>query len=92
MRPINLISVWRVYGIGKLELKEPFETLIPQQLQMNGMELMPIEFEHTAIVSTLQFHHKDPFDRLMAAQSMSKQIPIVSADPIFDAYNVIRLW
>jgi PIN domain nuclease of toxin-antitoxin system len=40
----------------------------------------------------LPFHHRDPFDRLLVAQAMVEQIPIVSADTAFDAYGVRRLW
>ncbi|MGH7201887.1 MAG: hypothetical protein ACREJB_14870 [Planctomycetaceae bacterium] len=37
-------------------------------------------------------HHRDPFDRLIAAQAMVEQIPLLSADPAFDAYPVHRIW
>jgi len=43
-------------------------------------------------VAKLPFHHKDPFDRLLIAQSMVEDFPIVSADAAFDAYPVKRLW
>jgi PIN domain nuclease of toxin-antitoxin system len=79
-------------SIGKLSLKEPFETLIPDQLSRNSIELMPILVNHTTTVVTLPFHHNDPFDRLLIAQAMTEQIPIVSVDAVFDAYPVTRLW
>ena len=47
---------------------------------------------HLAIVSTLPFHHRDPFDRLLAAQSITERLPIVSIDDKFDLYGVKRLW
>jgi len=40
----------------------------------------------------LPFHHKDPFDRLLIAQALYEQIPIVSVDPQLDAYSVTRIW
>ncbi len=43
-------------------------------------------------VAALPFHHKDPFDRLLIAQAMWENIPIVSADLMFDAYPIKRLW
>ena len=60
--------------------------------QLNGINLLGIEMEHTAVVSKLPFHHRDPFDRLLIAQAMVEQMPIVSVDADFDAYNVERLW
>jgi PIN domain nuclease of toxin-antitoxin system len=43
-------------------------------------------------LTTLPFHHRDPFDRLLVAQAMVEQIPIVSGDSALDAYSVTRLW
>jgi PIN domain nuclease of toxin-antitoxin system len=41
---------------------------------------------------SLPFHHKDPFDRLLAAQALSDRLDLVSADTAFDAYGVTRVW
>ncbi len=41
---------------------------------------------------TLPFHHCDPFDRLLAAQSLVDGFPLISTDAVFDAYGVIRIW
>jgi PIN domain nuclease of toxin-antitoxin system len=45
-----------------------------------------------AALTTMPFHHRDPFDRLLIAQATIEQIPIVSGDPTFDAYPITRLW
>ena len=79
-------------GLGKLSLAQPFEALIPQQLRLNGIDLLGIEFHHMALVATLPFHHCDPFDRLLVAQARAEQMPVVSGDAAFDAYDVTRLW
>ncbi|MBE9013688.1 type II toxin-antitoxin system VapC family toxin [Pseudanabaenaceae cyanobacterium LEGE 13415] len=55
-------------------------------------EILPIEIAHTAAIVSLPFHHKDPFDRLLIAQALTEQIPIISADRIFDDYGVLRCW
>jgi PIN domain nuclease of toxin-antitoxin system len=47
---------------------------------------------HTAMVIGLPFHHKDPFDRLLAAQALVEKISLVSNDSALDAYGVTRLW
>jgi PIN domain nuclease of toxin-antitoxin system len=57
---------------------------------LNGFELLKIEIEHIAILATLPFHHRDPFDRIMIAQAMVERMPIVSTDAAFDAYSITR--
>ncbi|WP_165232011.1 type II toxin-antitoxin system VapC family toxin [Aquisphaera insulae] len=47
---------------------------------------------HTAVLTTMPFHHKDPFDGLLIAQAIVEGIPIISADEKFDAYGVTRIW
>jgi PIN domain nuclease of toxin-antitoxin system len=54
--------------------------------------MLPIEVRHTAYMISLPFHHKDPFDRLLAAQSLADGLALVSADTAFDAYGVVRIW
>ena len=92
---LSVASLWEIaikVSLGKLELTEPFETLIPEQLAENGIELLDISVEQTALVASLPFHHRDPFDRLIAAQAQTEQMTLVSADEIFDIYDVTRLW
>ena len=92
---LSVASLWEIaikVSLGKLELTEPFETLIPEQLSENGIELLDISVEHTAIVVSMPFHHRDPFDRLLAAQAQAEQMTLVSADEVFDTYEVTRLW
>ncbi len=79
-------------SLGKLNLAQPFEMLIPQQMDLNGIKSMNIEMSHLVIVSSLPFHHRDPFDRLLIAQAIAEGLPIVSADSSFDAYTIQRLW
>ena len=54
--------------------------------------LLDITIAHTATIINLPFHHKDPFDRLLIAQAIVENIPIVSIDRIFDSYPVDRIW
>ncbi|MDZ4658179.1 MAG: type II toxin-antitoxin system VapC family toxin [Bythopirellula sp.] len=58
----------------------------------NSISLLPIELEHTTRLLDMPFHHKDPFDRLLIAQALAEQIPLVSSDTRFDAYGVERIW
>ena len=75
-----------------LNSTQPFETFIPDQLRNNAIELLPIGVEHLTLVSALPFHHRDPFDRLVIAQAIIEQLPIVSIDDKFDLYEVKREW
>ena len=92
---ISVASLWEMaikVSLGKLTLDEPFETLIPQQLHLNSFGLLDITLPHISYITSLPFHHRDPFDRLLIAQATVEQIPIVSGDVAFDAYSVTRLW
>jgi PIN domain nuclease of toxin-antitoxin system len=80
------------HSIGKLNFGLPFKVFIEQQLSLNSVELLHIHLDHINVVVSLPFHHRDPFDRLLVAQSMVEQIPILSADSVFDAYPIKRLW
>jgi PIN domain nuclease of toxin-antitoxin system len=92
---LSIASLWEMaikLSLGKLSLGQPFEQLISQQLRLNGIELLPIAVEHVNQVVTMPFHHRDPFDRLLVAQAMVEQIPIVSADEAFKPYEIKCLW
>jgi PIN domain nuclease of toxin-antitoxin system len=62
------------------------------QLERNRIDLLNITVAHTIRTASLPFHHRDPFDRMLIAQSLTESIPIVSGDAVFDLYGVIRLW
>ncbi len=92
---LSTASLWEMaikLSIGKLSLGQPFETLIPEQMALNGIRPLQIEMAHVVAVAKLPFHHRDPFDRLLIAQSLVEQIPIVCGDLAFDSYSIERLW
>ena len=92
---VSLGSLWEIAiksSLGKLTLSMPFDVLIPQQLDLNGFELLDIEVGHAAMVAALPFHHRDPFDRLLIAQAAVEKMSVISVDTVFDAYPVARLW
>ena len=66
--------------------------LIERQQQVNGLQILPIELAHIFALEALPTHHRDPFDRLLIAQAVVLQIPILSIDAVFDSYFVQRLW
>ncbi len=92
---LSVASLWEIAikaSLGKLTLPDTYDKFIPQQLTLNEIEILPISVAHLALVTTLPFHHRDPFDRLLIAQAMVEQISIVSIDIVFDSYTVNRIW
>ena len=92
---VSMASMWEMaikISIGRLKVLESFEFLIPRQIQINGFELLPIQFEHVSKVSYLPFHHRDPFDRLLVSQCIIEKCAIISRDAAFDSYPIVRLW
>ncbi len=92
---ISIASVWEIaikVSTGKLKITPSFEQRVPEQIEVNGFEILPIQTSHLAEVARLPFHHRDPFDRLLIAPSRAENIPLLSADTAFDAYDIGRLW
>lgn len=92
---LSVASCWEIaikVGLGKLDVPRPVDSFLQRQLEVNGFTLLAISLEHAAAVSELPFHHRDPFDRLIACQARHEQIPVVSSDPVFKAYGVKRIW
>lgn len=88
-------SVWELaikVGSKKLDLSMPYRQWISQAISDLSLTILPISVEHADVQTELPFHHRDPFDRLLAAQSLYEQIPIVSVDPQLDAYGITRIW
>jgi PIN domain nuclease of toxin-antitoxin system len=92
---LSLASVWEMQikgQLGKLSLNLPLPELIASQQQTNGLQLLPIELYHIFMLENLPQFHRDPFDRLLIAQAITEQIPLLSIDTVFDHYPVQRLW
>jgi PIN domain nuclease of toxin-antitoxin system len=58
----------------------------------NGFGVLPVLVAHTTVASRLPFHHRDPFDRLLVAQALAENVPLVSGDATLDRYGVRRVW
>jgi PIN domain nuclease of toxin-antitoxin system len=92
---LSIASLWEMAikaSLGKLVLRGQFETFAREQLTLNGISVLGIEVSHIAMVSTMPFHHRDPFDRLLVAQAPVEQLPILSDDGALDAYGAVRVW
>ncbi len=92
---LSIVSLWEIaikVSLGKLVLDKPFERLFPEQLYFNRIETLDIRVNDLIALNTLPFHHRDPFDRLIIAQALVENIPIISTDTAFDAYGISREW
>ena len=92
---LSMASIWEIavkVSIGKLNLSQPLDTFRANQLETNNVTLLNITLPHAVRVATLPLHHRDPFDRLLVAQSLVEDLPLLSKDDMFDAYGVVRLW
>ena len=88
-------SYWEIaikVSAGKYRLNRPYEEFWRKGMQENPIGLLPVELRHTTKLLSLPFHHKDPFDRLLVAQALAEQIPLISGDPTLDAYGIQRVW
>ena len=92
---VSAASAWEVatkFRIGKLplggELSLHFDEILAQEL----FQSLPITSVHAARAGLLPGPHRDPFDRMLIAQSHAENLPIISADPVFDEYKLRRLW
>ena len=88
---LSIASLWEMsikYNLGKLTLAPDYEEFIEEEVVKSSINLLNIELEHLKINATLPFHHRDPFDRLIIAQSLAEELPIITVDSAFDKYSV----
>ncbi len=88
---LSVASVWEIQikiQMGKLKLSLPLSELIASQQAANELQLLAVELAHVLTLDALPVHHKDPFDRLLIAQSIEEDATLVSADTKFSSYPV----
>ncbi|MDJ0659960.1 MAG: type II toxin-antitoxin system VapC family toxin [Crocosphaera sp.] len=91
----SVVSAWEIIikvGTGKLSLPENPEIYIPSRLISNQFETLPVFMSHVLQINRLANFHKDPFDRLLIAQSLVEDIPIVTIDGLITQYAVKIIW
>ena len=79
-------------GLGKLRASEDLEALVTEQLSKNAFRVLPVHLGHALRVRALPELHRDPFDRLLVAQSLLEDLPILSVDPQIVLYPVEVVW
>ncbi len=91
------IFLWFMNGSSELPVKMikiiPFDfSEIQRFAENNKFEILPISFDDTKVVRDLAFHHRDPFDRIIIAQSITNKLTIITADNNFRKYESEVLW
>jgi PIN domain nuclease of toxin-antitoxin system len=91
---VSIASLWEIaikLGLNKLEIQRPFENL-EIDLQRLDIKILPIAFSDVQIYRSLPLHHRDPFDRILIAQSISNYLIIITRDALFEPYSVELMW
>jgi PIN domain nuclease of toxin-antitoxin system len=92
---VSVVSIWEIatrVRIGKM--REPGDLLREPHvsLQELGFYDLPLTLSHARLGGSLVHTHKDPFDRMLAAQALLEGLILVSSDTVFDGLAVTRLW
>jgi PIN domain nuclease of toxin-antitoxin system len=94
IKSLSIASLWEIaikVNAGKLELGYPFNT-IEGKLIVNQINVLPVSFRHTDFLINLPLHHRDPFDRMIIAQSIVEDLTVISKDKNFTLYPIKLLW
>lgn len=93
---VSPATFWEIaikVSLGKYALTEPIDRFMERTLSANRFSLHPIAPRHLAALSSLPFHHRDPFDRLLVATAIADELSLVAADIAFDAYDrTLGIW
>ncbi|TRV44416.1 MAG: type II toxin-antitoxin system VapC family toxin [Microcystis panniformis Mp_GB_SS_20050300_S99D] len=88
---LSIASLWEMsikYNLGKLKFESSYQDFVELEIIQSCIKLLDIKVNHLYVHSHLPLYHKDPFDRLIIAQSIAENIPLISVDSIFSQYPV----
>jgi PIN domain nuclease of toxin-antitoxin system len=91
---ISAVVAWEIaikVNLGKITASVSIDELA-RVIRDQGFDELAISLDHAVRAGSLPPHHSDPFDRMLIAQALVEDVPIVSNDRAFDAYGVRRLW
>jgi PIN domain nuclease of toxin-antitoxin system len=92
---LSAASAWEIaikYARGRLTLPEPPEMYVASRMTSQNFQPLPIQISHALQVSSLPDIHQDPFDRLLVAQSLLEDLPILTGDKNIPQYPVSVIW
>jgi PIN domain nuclease of toxin-antitoxin system len=91
----SVASIWEVIvkaRTKKISLPEPVGPFLTSELAASRVRILPITLNHVLRIESLHLHHRDPFDRMLVAQGLEEDIPVLTADPLFKKYPVRVIW
>ncbi len=94
-RFVSSATIWEItlkYSLAKLPLPETPRLWIPSRLDFFQIEILPQQTESIFLSGELPPIHRDPFDRLIAAESIHHRIPVVTCDKPFSELGANRIW
>jgi PIN domain nuclease of toxin-antitoxin system len=92
---VSAASVWEIVTksrLGRLPIPRPIDAFVAAQLEENAFQPLSITFRHAFGLETLPELHRDPFDRMLVAQALVEEMPLVSGDQAVQAYPVSTIW
>ena len=92
---LSVASGWEIaikVGLGRLDIPEPLDRFISEQLFRNHIGVLPVQLSHALQVHKLPQLHRDPFDRMLITQAQVESLSILSSDKRFADYDIEVLW
>ncbi len=92
---VSLVSLWELsikIGKGKLTAVGSSIHYIVDELREQRIDLLPVTLPHLFRLEYLDPIHNDPFDRILIAQALAENLPIITADRIFASYGIDVIW
>jgi len=92
---VSAASAWEIatkVRIGRLPMAATLVTDFEAWLRLEGFEQLSISLDHAVRAGQLPGPHRDPFDRMLIAQSQAENVPLISNEVLFDGYGVRRIW
>lgn len=92
---LSAVSSWEIaikHSLGKLTLPASPAKYVPEHIAKTGVTPLPIEHSHALRVAELPSHHRDPFDRLLVAQTELEGVTLLTADRQFEPYGIPIAW
>lgn len=92
---LSIASIWEILikvQCGKLYLPRPSAPYVFNKLAEHRINQLPINLDHLLTFEELPMHHRDPFDRMLIAQSIEEDFPVITGDPVFRKYPIRVIW
>lgn len=89
---VSIYELVRKFHLGRLPEMEPLVEGVEDRIDQQGFERLAVTTAHALKAASLVGEHRDPFDRLLIAQSLIEEAPLITNEVLFEDYGVIRVW